>query len=212
MILSIDYILERITYYNNLIFGGELPPIPVKLVRARTFLGKLQYKRTRKPFARGYEYSDFLMKISVSHDYNEVLLNNVLVHEMIHYYIVYKGIKDTSAHGEVFRRMMNEINSRYGLQIRVSHRYSSSERQTIDLRVREHVVCVSKMQSGDYGITVCSRACAPKIKRELPRYYRLQSSAWYVTNNPFFNRYPHSRSAKIYRITPEELSAAGLPL
>lgn len=209
MELRPEYIQERISHFNSLIFGGELPPIPVKLVRARTFLGKVQYKRVRKPFFRGYAYSDFLMKISTSHEFDEALLDNVVAHEMIHYYIAYKGIKDTSAHGEVFRKMMKEINSRYGLQIRISHRFAQSERQA-DTRVREHVVCVSRMASGEYGITVCSQACAPKIKRLLPRYFRLGSMSWYVTDNPFFNRYPHSRTAKIYKITEEELRAAGL--
>lgn len=209
MTLSVDCIQERVTHFNRLIFRGELPPIPVKLVRARTFLGKLQYRRTKKPFARGYTYSGFLMKISVSHEFDEALLDNVVVHEMIHYYIAYNGIKDNSAHGEMFRRMMNEINARYGLQIRISHRFTPSERQQ-DLRVREHVVCVSRMDSGEYGITVCSRTCAPKIKRELSRYFRLVDMRWYVTTSPFFNKYPHSRSAKIYKITEEELRSVGL--
>lgn len=209
MILSVLYIQERIAHFNSLIFRGELPPIPVKLVRARTFLGKIQYKRIRKPFARGYAYRDYLMKISVLHDFDETLLDNVVVHEMIHYYIAYNGIKDSSAHGEMFCKMMNEINIRYGLQICISHRFAPSERQP-DLRVREHVVCVSRMASGEYGITVCSRVCAPKIRRDLPRYYRPADMRWYVTNNPFFNKYPHSRSAKIYKITEEELQSVGL--
>lgn len=209
MDVSIGYIQERIAYFNALVFGGELPPIPVKLVRARTFLGKVLYTRTRKLLGRGYVYSDFLMKISVSHDYDAPLLDNVIVHELIHYYIAYKGIRDTSAHGEVFRRMMNQINERYGLDIRVSHRVASSGRQA-DTRIREHVVCVSELSSGEFGVTVCSRACAPKIKRDLPRYYRLSSMRWYVTNNPFFNKFPHSRTAKIYKITETDLRTAGL--
>lgn len=209
MTLSTDYIKERIAHFNSLIFGGELPPIPVKLVRARTFLGKVQFRRKKTFLSRSYVCSDFLMKISVSYEFDGSLLDNVLVHEMIHYYLAYKGIEDTSAHGREFRRMMNEINSRYGLQIRVSHRFPIPGQQP-DLRVREHVVCVARLASGEHGVTVCSRACAPKIKRDLPRCYRIDDMKWYVTNNPFFNKFPHSRSAKIYKITEEELRSAGM--
>ena len=39
---------------------------------------------------------------------------SVLLHEMIHYIIGYTGLKDTSAHGVVFKGLMDKLNSQYG--------------------------------------------------------------------------------------------------
>ena len=39
---------------------------------------------------------------------------------MIHYYIAYKGIRDSSAHGKIFRSLMSVVNTRHGRHVSVS--------------------------------------------------------------------------------------------
>ena len=45
---------------------------------------------------------------------------NILLHEMIHFYIAFKNIKDKSAHGPVFKRLMNQFNQEFGWELTVS--------------------------------------------------------------------------------------------
>lgn len=122
MVATSDFVKEKFDFFNGLCFEGALPAIPVVMVKARTFLGKVEYVYNRGFFGRITGCRDFRMKISVSFDLEEAVLEDVILHEMIHYYIALNRIKDSSAHGHVFREMMDSINEKYGRNITVRHR------------------------------------------------------------------------------------------
>lgn len=63
---------------------------------------------------------DFKLSMSTYYDMTDKQAKSVLLHEMIHYIIGYTGLKDTSAHGVVFKGLMDKLNSQYGWDIRVS--------------------------------------------------------------------------------------------
>ena len=117
---TIPYIQEKFDTYNALCFEGKLPAVPLKLSRARTFLGRLEYKRKYNFWGRVTKCTDFLMRVSTYYDLPEDQLDDIIIHEMIHYYIAYFCIKDRSAHGPVFRSMMKDINKKYGRHITIS--------------------------------------------------------------------------------------------
>ena len=119
---SVEYVESKIKFFNDLVFGSCLPPIPVKLSRARTYLGRVQYRARRSLSGGVTGYSDFMMRISVMYDFPERELEDVILHEMIHYYIAWKGLKDKSAHGPLFRSYMDRINRDFGRNIRISYR------------------------------------------------------------------------------------------
>ena len=50
-------------------------------------------------------------------DYPEKVFVEIMVHEMIHYYIAWNRIKDNKSHGKEFMRMANEMKEKYGLNI-----------------------------------------------------------------------------------------------
>ena len=58
-------------------------------------------------------YYDFSLNFSKLYEMDKQKLEDVVIHEMIHYYIHYHQIQDSSAHGAVFRKMMNDINTRF---------------------------------------------------------------------------------------------------
>lgn len=122
MIATIEFVKECFDRFNAEMFAGELPAIPIVLSRAKTFLGKVEYKSIRGFFGRIWSNSDFRMKISTAYDLPEEELEDVVLHEMIHYYIAVKKIRDKSAHGPRFREMMKSINAGYGRHITISHR------------------------------------------------------------------------------------------
>lgn len=209
MIITLAYARSRFDYFNELCFGLQLKPVAMKLSRARTFLGKCQYKKVRATFFRKVTYTDFVLKFSVCFDLPQEELDDVILHEMIHYHIASSGIRDSSAHGPVFRSYMQEFNSRFGRHITISRRIRANvDGVETSHRTKVNVVCVSEFKDGTKGVTVCARSRVASINRDLPRYYPLKSRTWYVSASPIFARYPRSIKARIYRIAPEDLAAA----
>jgi len=205
MTATIPFILETFSKYNNLCFEGKLPPIPVKLTRARTFLGKVTYVGKRDIFGNVVRYEKFCMRVSSSFNLTEAELEDVVIHEMIHYYIALNNIKDSSVHGTVFRRMMETINREFGRNITIRHRSEEGAPSQQKEEYRANWLCVTQLQDGSWGITSCAKTRVFEMHRSLPKYYRLKSLEWYGSIDPFFNRYPRSIKPRIYRITRAEL-------
>ena len=111
MIATIDYIERKFNEFNHMIFEDRLKPLPFKLSCARTFLGQLRYRRKRGFWGK-CKYDNFQLVISGRRDMAESLLEDTIIHEMIHYYILSNQLTDTSSHGKLFRQMMNDINAR----------------------------------------------------------------------------------------------------
>lgn len=196
---------ERFDYFNQIIFGGELPKIPIIVGNAKSYLGRLEYRKTRRtglnPFARKPKYEDVRLRISNWCVLTDDMVEDVLIHEMIHLYILVKDINDTSAHGKVFRKMMGEINTKFGRNIRISHKGAEQKPRTTAVRMR--CVGLSLLETGKYGVTVCTEASAGKIAALLPRRYKIMFTKWYKSNHPFFAHYPLSCRGTIYKITTE---------
>ena len=122
---TIEYIQTRFDEFNARYFGGTLPVIPVKLSHAKGFLGKVTYMRCRQGLFRGYRNTDFVLRINVRIDLPENVIEDTILHEMIHYYIAVNQIRDTSAHGRLFRREMKRINAEGNRHITISYRMSA---------------------------------------------------------------------------------------
>lgn len=127
---------------------------------------------------------------------------------MIHYYIAYRNLRDSSVHGETFRRIMEIINQKYGRHITVRH-HGEPEQNLVkggSNQYKKHYICVSTFPDGKKGITVCASTKIFELYRLLPKYYRIKEMEWYGSIDPFFNRFPRANTPKIYKITEEELS------
>jgi len=205
MIPTLEYVYEKFDEFNALIFDSELPPIPVKLTRARTFLGKIQFRKKRSLFGRTVRYSDFVMRISTMFDLPEKEQEDVIIHEMIHYCILYKNLRDASAHGAIFRKYMSEINSQYRRHITIRHKTTSDLAASRLQVAREHRIYVSLLRTGEWGITVCAASNVARLSRLLPRYFNISKMGFFQSRDPFFNKFPRSRTPKLYHIKQDEL-------
>lgn len=122
MIATLPFLQNRFETFNNDYFGGTLPPVPIKLGRAVRSLGSCTYKKRRRLFGRFINYG-FCIHISTHYDLPEAELEDILLHEMIHYEILVNQWKDSSAHGKLFRQRMAAFNTQYGRHIRISYRF-----------------------------------------------------------------------------------------
>lgn len=200
---TLQYVKDKFGEFNELIFGGALEMPPIKLSPARTTLGKLCYRKKRGFFGK-VTYSDYKLLISSALDLDESLVEDTIIHEMIHYHIAVNGIKDTSSHGKVFRSMMSDINTRFGRHITISHKFSEAEREA-NADNKPRLVCISRFKDGRVGVTVASRTRFLKIKSDMTRVPQLSESRWYFTQDSYFSRFPRALTAKVYIVAESEL-------
>ena len=127
---TVPYLEAKFDEFNALMFGGRLPRIPVALSRAVSYVGLCTYKIRRRLFGKN-EYYDFRIRVSTKFDLPEQELEDVLIHEMIHYALRLDGIKDTSAHGKAFRQLKDHINRTYGRHVTISHKLTKEQRELL---------------------------------------------------------------------------------
>lgn len=203
---TIPYVEKRFEEFNQLMFDGKLPKLPIELSDAKTFLGLCVYKKRRTILGRTECY-DFKLRISTRIDLVEAEVEDIIIHEMIHYYIGYNNLKDSSAHGRVFRHIMNTINEKFGRHIKISHKLTKEEKEQLyDTKRRWRVVAYVTFKDGRTGVKVL-----PRIMPRIANYYNavsressVESIELYMTNNPFFNRYPSSSAFRVHYIDKAE--------
>lgn len=195
--------------FNALIFGGRLPEVPFEISAAKGALGKCVYRATMTPDGRR-RFSDFKIRISAAVEMDRALLEDVVIHEMIHYFILIHNLEDTSPHGEIFKALMRSINASYGRHIAISHRSMPEEQaRAADSRRKLHVVAAIYFRSGECGVKVL-----PRVAERIAGFYNAITRAaavgkveLYISDEPFFNRFPVSAALRIQKIDEDVLRA-----
>lgn len=189
-------------------FGGKLHVPELGLTRAKTRLGQLAYKRATR-WGRTKLY-DFKLSMSTYYDMTDRQAKSVLLHEMIHYIIGFTGLKDTAPHGIVFRGMMDNLNRKYGWDIRVM---TSTKGWKVSERVEErqkvkgpqtYLMLAIEMQDGKHYLSRVNPSFARRIESKLVLVRELRSHRWYTTQEPYFEDYPQVRSLRGRRISKSD--------
>lgn len=225
---TIEYIQSRFDEFNERFFGSSLPPIPIRLSHAKGFLGKITFtRRSSLSFPRSlfhpftpYKNTDFVLRINVRIDLPQEVVDDTILHEMIHYYIAVNQWKDTSVHGELFRREMARINREGNRHITISHRLTESEQSQAHLH-KGRVVAIITMEDGKTGVKVLPKqirhilAWDKQARRAFSRsaitnnHSPITRITWYYTDNEYFAKYPSSTALRIYLIAdPDTLPVA----
>ena len=112
MIIAEHNILGHFFTYNDKYFGGVLPFPKIKIGHSFRTLGYFSCEYDED----GYMFNQTI-EISDNYDYTDGQFRDILVHEMIHYYLAYMGIDTQCNHGSEFRKMASEFNLKYGMNI-----------------------------------------------------------------------------------------------
>ena len=193
---DVPYIEAKFQEFNSLMFDNALPAVPVELSKASSYVGLCTFKTRRHLFGK-VEYYDFRLRFSTRLDLPEAEVEDTIIHEMIHYYIRLNRIKDTSAHGKVFRQMMNELNSRFGRHITISHRTTKEQREAaLDKRPRQRVVAIVSFKDGREGLKLLP------CKQE-----KVADISFWVESDPWFNRFPTSSAFNVIFAPMDEVRA-----
>lgn len=198
--LTIDYLRQAFEHYNNLIFDGKLPVPKLKWSRAKTRLGQMACKR--KMSWRRTKYYDFSISISNYYKLTTEQIDDVLIHEMIHYSIAYTGLKDTSSHGIVFRGMMDKINRTFNRHITISVRTRNLQPRTLQQH-KDHLILALETKDGKYFLSSVNPSAAGKLAISLARTREIAHYAWYQSQDEYFHSMPRVRSLRGRQVSKE---------
>lgn len=114
MIADYNTMPEMFWKCNAEYFNQELPMPKFGLINKTKTLAKFEWNKDKKG-KHPIKWQTILF--SDCYDFDEKDFMELMVHEMIHYYIAWNGIKDNGHHGREFMRIANELNDKYGLEI-----------------------------------------------------------------------------------------------
>ena len=208
MIVTVEWMEEWFRRFDHDYFGGKLPVPELGLTRAKTRLGQLAYKRATR-WGRTKLYA-FKLSMSTYYDMTDRQAKSVLLHEMIHYIIGFTGLKDTAPHGIVFRGMMDNLNRKYGWDIRVMTSTKgwkvsewAEERQKAK-GPQIYLMLAIEMQDGKHYLSRVNPSFARRIESKLALVRELRSHRWYTTQEPYFEDYPQVISLRGRRISKSD--------
>lgn len=88
---------------------------------SRGRLGTCFYTVLHRPGQKPVNAS-FHLRFSSAFDLQEEEWEDTIIHELIHYYLAFFDMNDKTSHGENFKRMMKDINARFGRHVSISYK------------------------------------------------------------------------------------------
>lgn len=205
---TIDYVKRKFQEFNHEMFGGRLPEVPVELCDSKSYLGQLCCRHHEHPGGK-LRYTDFRLRISIRFDLEESVLDDVIIHEMIHYFIFVNQLIDTAPHGHIFKAVMDSINANHGRKISVSHHTYPTASSTTPKYTQKKWRTIATIHTIDGKVYIkILPSKADRIKEfydKISRVHEVKSVELFMHNNPFFGRYPSSVALRLYPIEPEVL-------
>ncbi len=204
MVCTLDYLRERFAVFNAQCFAGRLSAPRLRVGKSRRMLGSVRYRRVAT--ARGKsKVENISLTISAAYDLPPQEIDDTILHEMIHLYILSLPQRDTSTHGTLFRSMMRDFNQRYGCHITISRRgmlpLSPQPPQKM-------IVVITTLRDGTTCVTRPALTRLWEVQRTLARLPMVRRQQWYRTANQYFTTFPRSIKLKFYRTDKEQLRCA----
>lgn len=195
---DMKFLEERFRKFNKMIFIHPLPEPVLHISSARTFVG--QFKSERYGFAGSRKI--YHLTISNRYDLPEEELEDIIIHEMIHFHINVAGIRDTSSHGDAFRHLMKEINRRFNRHITISHRCTREQLDSDD-RKAHCILCLCTMTDGRKLCCKVSQSKVFDIHKAFSDWNIVDRQEWFWVYDSYFNRYRRTLTPKLYPIDAE---------
>ena len=165
MVITKQEIEEQFNKWNGVIFNNELPTPHFEVCHTKSFLGQFQWRNVLNEEV-------YKIRISTFYDRPFEYFVDTIVHEMLHFYIRYNNIKDTSSHGRIWKKYAAEISKKYGLNIaRTSPAGGGVSEAVIEKKkqsktINENVI-LCKLKDGKYGAAVMPPT---KVHLLVPRF------------------------------------------
>ena len=203
MQIDTEWIAVNFDRFNKENFGGRLTPPKFSVNNARTRLGSMAFKWKRSLFKR--ETYDYVIRLSNYYDIPEVEFQNVLLHEMIHYYIAVNRFKDDSVHGTMFRSIAQRINKQgWHVVVRTDTRkWPVAERNRKKVITRKRIVLAASTTDGKYFLSVIGPGSVRKVKLQIARTPQIREARWFESSDDYFQQFPQCRTLRGRIVTKE---------
>ena len=201
MELTAQYLREHFWVLNNDYFDNELPEPQFAVTNARTQMGQFSCKRVRKGFFGKYANTSYKIKVSEYYEQTAEEIDDTLLHEMIHFLIAFRQLRDTSAHGQLFRKEMNRLN-RMGRHITISARTTQYVTTPKNQR-KQHLVLALEGRDCSRYLSVVHPSYRKYVERQLPLAPQIAAHYWFVSNDSIFDSFSQVRSLRARKITKE---------
>lgn len=199
MYVTCDYLYARFNALNHEVFADALPPIQLRCGRGRHQLGCFRVKRLRQTVAR--DVAEWrCITITAAYDFTPEQLDDLLLHEMLHYYLHHTGVKDLAVHGPCFMKMMTDINKKFGRHITVYAALTEEQRkQEAERRHTLYIVAKVLLKDGRTAVKSLPRVRdrMEEFKKRALAWNKVQDVKLYTTRNPYFSRFPRSSVLKL---------------
>lgn len=192
MVLTTEWISDAFERCNRMYFRAVLPVPNFSISTARTYLGLCKYRYNETTG----QNECFEIVLSSFRTLSEEQYIDVLLHEMIHYFIAYFSIKDSSTHGCVFKAMMRRLNM-CGRHIAISHR--ANEVWTKSKAEQYLIVALVDEKLG----WLMGRIADTRVRdtaRRLQEAEGVLYAEWFVSDHPDFAHFSKARSLRFRRV------------
>jgi hypothetical protein len=149
------------------------------------------------------------LKLSDVWDLPQSELEDIVIHEMIHYFILLHNLKDSSPHGNIFKSLMHSINANHGRNITINRKLTGNDRIAFKaVKVSERIVVVADMPDGKLGVKIIPnnperiKLFCSKLERSSIKY------SLYKSSNSFFAQFPSSVALRFIIVEAELLQTA----
>lgn len=114
MVAKLVNLAETFNKCNNTYFEGKLPVPQFDLLHSFRTCGYFQYVKGSWLEKTLYDPTIFMTDY---YDFTEKQFKDIMCHEMIHYYLAYVGEDRDCHHGKKFKKMAENLNRKYGLNV-----------------------------------------------------------------------------------------------
>lgn len=210
MRIDLFFLTERFDRFNKTIFNEILPEPKFELCAVKSFLGKCNYKINYQSDG-SRRTSGFTLRFNSADELPERTAEDILIHEMIHFFIAYTGLIDNAPHGSLFKALMKNINEVHGRNITISYKRAGTAPQTPPTGLKNRIVAVIEFRNGKYGIGVLpvSTDKVAEYRRRLRTLPDFRKVDFYVTTDPLITR--HRTSIRKYSVVEKDFLDIILP-
>lgn len=107
--------------YNKQYFNGSLPTPSFRITHKKKEFGRFECSVGWR------KISNPIIMVSDVYNYTDDQLRDIMLHEMIHYYLAYNRIDRVITHGKAFKEMMNDFNLNEGTNIQITYNQKDFE-------------------------------------------------------------------------------------
>lgn len=199
---TLDFLNDKFHYFNIEIFNNELPEPLMHITSARSFMGQFKVKSSGSLLKREVTYH---ITVSNCYDLDLHILEDIIIHEMIHFLIHVRKMRDTSTHGNIFCALMRDINSRFNRNITVSHRCTRQQLES-DKSKSHSIMCICTMADGRHLACRVSQSKVFEIHRAFQDWDQVIKEEWYWVYGSYCNRFRRVLTPRLFSIDMEGLT------